>query len=287
MSTVAVTADRRLKRNARPGQRTRRSSAKRWLLWGAGVAGLCVVVVGLALAARAVVRAETFRVTSVVIAGQSHVSEQQRQELVGMLRGRSIFTIDLAAVRVHWEASPWVREARLRRVLPSTVEVRVTERQAVAVGRLGVQLFVIDERGTLIDAYGPSYASLHLPIVDGFEGVSAAAASEHDAARASLAARVVLDLQHKPQLLERLSQLDVSDPRNAQVLLNGDPAQLRLGNERFLARTESYLSVASALRDRLGNIDYVDLRYDGRLFVKPAGADATPVAVDAAASPGM
>ena len=175
MSTVAVTADRRLKRNARPGQRTRRSSAKRWLLWGAGVAGLCVVVVGLALAARAVVRAETFRVTSVVIAGQSHVSEQQRQELVGMLRGRSIFTIDLAAVRVHWEASPWVREARLRRVLPSTVEVRVTERQAVAVGRLGVQLFVIDERGTLIDAYGPSYASLHLPIVDGFEGVSAAA----------------------------------------------------------------------------------------------------------------
>ena len=89
MSTVAVTADRRLKRNARPGQRTRRSSAKRWLLWGAGVAGLCVVVVGLALAARAVVRAETFRVTSVVIAGQSHVSEQQRQELVGIVRTES------------------------------------------------------------------------------------------------------------------------------------------------------------------------------------------------------
>ena len=59
------------------------------------------------------------------------------------------------------------------------------------------------------------------------------------------------------------------------VLLEGDPALLHLGEERFVERLQAYLEVASALRDRVSDIDYVDLRFDDRVYVKPRGASGT------------
>ena len=70
----------------------------------------------------------------------------------------------------------------------------------------------------------------------------------------------------------RLSQVDVSDPHNATVILNGDPAVIELGEEQFLPRLESYLGLAAALRERVAEIDYVDLRFEDRIYVKPASA---------------
>ena len=77
-------------------------------------------------------------------------------------------------------------------------------------------------------------------------------------------------------MAEQISQIDVSDSRNAVVLLEGDPTLLRLGSERFVERLQSYLEIAPALRERVPAMDYVDLRFDERVYVKPA-KDAAPV----------
>jgi cell division septal protein FtsQ len=43
-----------------------------------------------------------------------------------------------------------------------------------------------------------------------------------------------------------------------------------LGRDRFLPRLQTYLQLAPALRQRVAAIDYVDLRFDDRIYVKPA-----------------
>jgi cell division septal protein FtsQ len=60
------------------------------------------------------------------------------------------------------------------------------------------------------------------------------------------------------------------------VILSGDPAVIRLGDDQFLARLESYLQLAAALRERVAEIDYVDLRFDDRIYVKPARKEIKP-----------
>jgi hypothetical protein len=69
----------------------------------------------------------------------------------------------------------------------------------------------------------------------------------------------------------RLSQVDVSDVHNVTILLDDDPAELRVGDDHFLERVESYLSLSEALHQRVPAIDYVDLRFDGRVYVRPLG----------------
>ena len=66
------------------------------------------------------------------------------------------------------------------------------------------------------------------------------------------------------------AQIDVSDAHDALVLLEGDSALLHLGEDRFLERVQSYLDLSPTLRERVSDIDYVDLRFDSRVYVRPA-----------------
>ena len=62
---------------------------------------------------------------------------------------------------------------------------------------------------------------------------------------------------------------DVTNVHNATVILDKDPALIYVGEDRFLAKLESYFGLSSALRERVSDIDYVDLRVDDRIFVRP------------------
>ena len=86
----------------------------------------------------------------------------------------------------------------------------------------------------------------------------------------ALLARRLLDALRVRNMASQISQIDVSDARNAVVLLEGDPTLIRLGNERFVERLQSYHELAPALREQVPAIDYVDLRFDERVYVRPA-----------------
>jgi cell division septal protein FtsQ len=166
--------------------------------------------------------------------------------------------------------SPWVADVALRRVLPSTVEVFVSERRPMGLCRLGGTLYLVDPHGTLIDEFGPQYSEFDLPVIDGLVGSPNTGRPSIDDVRAELAARVIEALAVRKDIAQRISQIDVRDAHDAVVLLQDDPALLHLGEEKFLERVQSYVDLAPALRKSVPEIDYVDLRFDERLYVRPA-----------------
>jgi cell division septal protein FtsQ len=58
---------------------------------------------------------------------------------------------------------------------------------------------------------------------------------------------------------------------DAVVMLQDDSALLHLGEDKFLERLQSYVDLAPALREQVREIDYVDLRFGDRVYVRPAG----------------
>jgi cell division protein FtsQ len=203
--------------------------------------------------------------------------------LLDGLRGRSILSIDLEQWRGVVMNSPWVADASLRRTLPSTVDVTIQEHTPLGIGRIKGGLYLVDDRGGVIDEYGPTYADLDLPIIDGLSG--APGDESANAYRAALA-RQLLDSLRVRSMAGQISQIDVSDARNAVVLLEGDPTLLRLGHERFVERLQSYFELAPALRERVPVIDYVDLRFDDRVYVRPAREGKAPLTKPAPAKRG-
>ena len=90
------------------------------------------------------------------------------------------------------------------------------------------------------------------------------------AARVALAARLLAALSARRDLWRRVSQIDVTDARNAVVMLTQDGTRVHLGDAAFADRLQSYLELAPALLARVPEIDYVDVRFEPRVFVRPA-----------------
>jgi cell division septal protein FtsQ len=279
MSPVAaVAADKRFRRShVKPARRRGgwRAFVKPVVLGLGAALAAGVVLYRTALVA---VQAHVLKVDRIVVTGNERLSKGEVIAVLSGLRGESVLFTDLDQWRRRLLASPWVRDAALRRSLPSTVEVAVLERQPIGVGRINGELYLVDERGVIIDQFGPQYADLDLPVIDGLQAGTdpksgAVPDTLIDEPRAELAGRVIAAVRTKPAIAKRLSQVDVGDVHNASVILAGDPAVIELGDDQFLPRLESYLGLSAALRERVADIDYVDLRFDGRIYVRPAHAE--------------
>jgi cell division protein FtsQ len=270
VSTVAAPADRRFRRaHVKPASRKRRWRALIKPLLLSVALGL-LLAYGMYWASSVAAHTHVLQVERIIVRGNDRLSRGEVLAVLNGLRGESLVWTDLDRWRTTLLASPWVRDAALRRSLPSTVEVVVSERQPIGIGRINGDTYLVDERGVIIDHYGPQYADLDLPIVDGLSASPGDRGSTTDEARADLAARVIAAVRMKPQVARRLSQIDVTDVHNATVILNGDQAVLQLGEDQFLARLQAYLDFAPTLRERISDIDYVDLRFDDRIYVRPS-----------------
>jgi cell division septal protein FtsQ len=133
-------------------------------------------------------------------------------------------------------------------------------------------LYLIDRSGKVIDAFGPRYSEFDVPIIDGLVRVQRKGKPAVDVDRADLAARVLDSIATRKSIAKRVSQIDVSNANDVVVLLEDDPALLHLGDSHFVERLNTYLEIASTVRDSFAEIDYVDLRFDNQAYVKPRGA---------------
>jgi cell division septal protein FtsQ len=141
----------------------------------------------------------------------------------------------------------------------------------MGIGRMAGGLYLLDERGRIIDEFGPNHAEFDLPLIDGLSKRTRSPDGPPvvDEERAALAARVLSSLQGRPQLAGRVSQIDVTDARDAVVILKNDTALVRIGDDQFAERLQSYLDLVAALREKVPQIDYVDLRFGERVYVRP------------------
>lgn len=220
--------------------------------------------------------ADALTVTRITVSGNTRLSRGEVLSLLEGLNGRNMLLVSLEEWRQKVLASPWVEDVAIRRVLPGTVDVAITERQPKGIGRIGSALYLLDQHGGIIDEFGPDHAEFDFPLIDGLAAAERTGADEPavDEGRAALAMRLLASLQGRPDLAGRVSQIDVTDVRDAVVILKGDTALLRIGDEQFAERLQSYLDLAPTLREKVPQIDYVDLRFGERVYVRPRTSGA-------------
>jgi cell division protein FtsQ len=268
----AVATDKRFRRaQVKPARRRSPVSKHVWLVVRV-VVPVLLLGYGAYRGVTLIAASPSLQISHMVVRGHERMSTGEVLALVEGLRGQNILGVSLEEWQDKLLTSPWVERATIRRVLPSTLEINIRERRPMGIGRLGATMYLIDQKGVIVDEYGPNYADIDLPIIDGLGASPQDGGSIIDVTRAEFAARVISALSARPDIAKQVSQLDVADLHDAVVILDGDPALLRLGDTEFVARLQQYIDLAPALRERMSAIDYVDLRFDERLYVRPPRA---------------
>jgi cell division protein FtsQ len=107
----------------------------------------------------------------VQITGQSETSEI---DVLGQLElgdYPSLVTFDVDAAKSRIEAMPWVKEARIKKLYPDTLQIAITERAPFGIWQhAGGIVSLIDKDGkVIIDDVGERYSRLPFVVGDGAE----------------------------------------------------------------------------------------------------------------------
>lgn len=205
-----------------------------------------------------------FGLQRLTVEGQRRTTDADIVKALEMDSEMSLFGYDTNAARGRLEKLPWIKQAQVMLLLPSTVHVVLQEREPYAVWQIGGKTHLIDDTGAVV-APADRGEYMNLPFVVG-EGAERHArgfmtvVSEYPAiAKQSYAAIRVADRRWTLKLVS-----------GAEVMLpEGDPS-------RALAALNDLERDHSVLTKPLARID---LRLPDRITVRPVfkpAAGATP-----------
>jgi cell division septal protein FtsQ len=112
------------------------------------VASVAITGVGTGLwfGYRFVTTSQRFAITSIEVHGEHHLTEDQVRAAMPVQLGDNVFATNLGNLSAALEATPWIADAEVHRVLPHTLVVEIREHAPAAIVELG-QLYLVDAAG--------------------------------------------------------------------------------------------------------------------------------------------
>lgn len=203
-----------------------------------------------------------FGVKRVTVEGQTNVTDSAITTALAAGPETLMLAFDTDAAKARLESVPWIRHAQVMRLLPSTLQVIIEEREPYAVWQNQGKTFVVDEAGVVLAPALPQ-AFPQLPLVVG-EG-----ANKH-AAELYATLEPYHDLKRK-----MLAALRVGDRRWTLKLRTGAEIMLPDGNIEMALES---LTKLEQERNVLGrDFAAIDLRLLDRITVRMREATTMPL----------
>jgi len=204
---------------------------------------------------------------AVEIIGVKHASRSYVSSTFDKDYGKSIYLMPLRLRRDELLRLQWVKDARVTRVWPNRLQIRITEREPVAFVQLPGEstLSLIDEDGHILTP--ETQETLNLPVLN---GVFREQGDEDRRLRVRRLQKLVGDAG--PDLSAKISEVDASDPDNLKVMQDagGKAVTLIIGNRYFKRRLEKFKQNADDLLRRDPAKTIFDLRKDGSIYARPS-----------------
>ena len=202
------------------------------------------------------------RVEDILVVGRVETPREELLEAVHLSRGAPILAFDIEAARQRVEALPWIRSARVERMLPDTILLNVEERQPLALWQHQGQFALIDHEGVVILRDGLERFS-DLIVVVGKEAPVHAAA-------------LLKTLGNEPELLPLVEAAVWVGGRRWNIRLAGD-IDVRLPEKNAKSAWTRLAEYERAHRVLERDVQVLDLRLPDRLIVRKAPSVAPRV----------
>src|SRR2546428_8110861 len=217
---------RDIKRN-----RDGRTCSRRILIWTAR-AFLFLLLAGMGITLCSFVSSsKMLELKEVEVLGGSRADVGEIQRVLRQEFHRNLYGIRLQKVQAFLESQAWVRSAQVRRVFPNRLKILVAERRPVALAKIESELFLVDRFGVVLEPYGPKFQHLDLPVVRGLENSTQENVSGNNRIKMDRVMEVLIEFDSGAQRLsDKISEIDVSDPRRVAVVPQDHAIKVFLGD---------------------------------------------------------
>jgi cell division protein FtsQ len=198
-----------------------------------------------------------FSVKEVLVEGRHAADAQSILDAIQVKQGQAIFMASPQEIQQRLENHPWVRHACVRRQLPGTLYISLTERRPVAVWQHQQKFYLVDDQGVVIAPLPGSMPS-DLPVIIGKDAPL-------------YAPQMLKILDSFLSIKQRTSSLVYVSSRRWNLLLN-QTIEVRLPEkecEKALVRLSHLLE-----QKNLGpnEVYMIDLRMPDRIIIRPSAS---------------
>jgi cell division protein FtsQ len=114
----------------------------------------------------AAANAAGFRIVSVAMAGQHHISREEVLAAAGITDTTSLLFLDVEQTRERLKTNPWIADATVLKLYPGELQIGIKEREAFALWQKDGRVSVIADDGTVLEPYAAPRL-IELPLVVG------------------------------------------------------------------------------------------------------------------------
>lgn len=217
------------------------------------------VVIGAIVTYRHTQSDARFAIKRVEVTGAVHTQRAAIDALTRQYAGLNLFRLDIDRVRRDLTALDWVSRIEIEKSLPDTLRIRIVERTPAALIAQDGVLRYVDENGAAFADLSPSIGDSDLPLI--------VAASGDDVVRG-------VDLMRRlrtsdPAVYARISEVRPLLPHGFALFDRGLGATIYADDYDLSAKYRDLYAIVDAEKYRRGDVQYADLRFDGRIVLRP------------------
>ena len=201
------------------------------------VVGLLVVVAASIAVAwgirHHVMTSPRFSVRTVRVEGTTKRNSEQIASAAGLQVGKNIFSIDLEGARIRILQDPWIEKAMVRRKLPSTITVEVTEREASAAVTVGSEIYLCTHDGELFKHVEPG-DPVNLVVITGLSADQISQDRPGSIKRIRAALDLMMDYEQRgPSRRLALEEINLGEDGTTRLVVGKEAVTLELGQSPF------------------------------------------------------
>lgn len=221
---------------------------------------LIVLFLGVAQLYYYLITCDELRIKKVEVISSSPELKQRVEDYLLSRNPGNILICNLDYLRLSLTSLPGVKEVRAEKILPSTLRVEVYPRTPRFYVHRGLY-FLVDEEGKVIRSETePSDPAF--PVLEDAANFNLV---YQDKVR--LAGQALDGLE--PEARRLIRRLIFKADGQLEVELAEDPVRIIINAENFQEQLSFYLKNREAWAQMFGPLEYVDLRIQGRAYVKP------------------
>jgi cell division protein FtsQ len=252
------------RRKNRAGQRPKKKAAywrgeKVEVFLKRGILALSAGVLIMAAALGVKLAARSFPVRNIMISGNYHLDELEIMNEVKTSYGRDLLRLSLDEVETRLKQKAWIRTVLLRKQFPDTLMINVSEAVPRALIRREAQMYLVDSDGNVLERIEDE-STPFLPVIVGID-------PENDRGGV-LESLKLIDTLDREDFLSRKESVEIMiKPYGLVLIMDGE--YIKVGYGRYDEKLRRWRDLEAEIRKQDIPVDYVDLRYENEVIVKP------------------
>ncbi|NWF99176.1 MAG: FtsQ-type POTRA domain-containing protein [Nitrospirae bacterium] len=200
-----------------------------------------------------------FPVKHFLFSGNRHLTDDELKAFSCIKKGESLLSFSNEDICKRMLKSPWIKSVNIKKIFPSTLLITIKEAEPFALLEMNEHLFLIDDQGNLLEEIRDKSVPF-LPVITG------------DPFRDKQGLKEAINLanaMNRKGLSTQREHIEIKAYKPHEITAVIDGLEVKIGEGQYEEKLDKLLKLEEDIKNMGIHVDYIDLRFSGRAFVKP------------------